>query len=692
LTTDTVLLITEKSSVHEACAAAADAAGVALIVSTGEQLPALAIDQAVLVAVDEHVLADGRSIQGLRSAVRTVGAIDAPFLLLVDDLAAALTGAHFADADDVVRIGDQANLHRGIAVGLKVARERVARRVLVPEVSRRLRETVTEQLSDVIFHLSADLRIMYVNTAWKSVLGYSPLDQTGRSFLDFVDPAERDTIASALHSLASGEQTQRVLETTLVASDGRAIPMELRALADFNPTGVGAVTGLLLDISSRRETDAELRASHEHYRELALRDPLTGLSNRLVFADRLQHALDAGVRRGSGLALLFIDLDHFKPVNDTHGHAIGDRVLAEVAARLNEQIRAGDTLARYGGDEFAVILEDLSDPTQALQIADQLIESLRAPIKVGVEEIAVGICVGITILSGRKVSFEEAIGEADTALYQAKQSGRNQYSLYELSHEPGQATRYRFDLRRGMEDQELRLIYLPIFDLETGAVSSLEARVRWDHPVWGRLAPNQFLRRADASEVMGELAREALALMVHDLQTWRDQGLPIPQVRIALAVWQALDSDLVSIFAAAQSAIGFEPGQFAIEFMDGSTANERDALLPVIEGLRSLGIAIGFDNFITGSTPLGGVVDMRPAYVNLYANGHALADRGMNSRDVVAATKMLCDAFGWQLVSKEVDTPEMLSWIRTLPIRYAQGDALATGVDVDAVADLLRRS
>jgi diguanylate cyclase (GGDEF)-like protein len=423
---------------------------------------------------------------------------------------------------------------------------------------------------------------------------------------------------------------------------------------------------------------------------MALRDPLTGLSNRLVFADRLQHALEVGVRRGSGLALLFIDLDSFKPVNDTYGHSIGDRVLAAVATSLNEQIRAGDTIARYGGDEFAVILEDLSDPTQALQIADRLIESLREPLKIGVAEIEVGISIGITLLSGRKVTPEEAIAEADIALYQAKQAGRRQYRLYESVNEPGKENHYRFDLRRGMKSQELTLLYLPIFDLTSGLVTSLEARIRWDHPSWGRLSPGQFLRRADASELMSELAKESLFLLARDIGNLTCQGLKVPQIRIATAVWQAIDSDLVGLFSAALVELGLPGEQFAIELMDGSNAVERDAIRPVLDGLRALGVDIGFDNFMTGSTPLGSVVDLNPVYVNLYAQGHALADKGYNTREIAEAARLLCDRFGWELIAKDIDTPEMLQAVRQLPIQFGQGDAIAEGMGIEDLAEFLR--
>jgi diguanylate cyclase (GGDEF)-like protein/PAS domain S-box-containing protein len=687
----TLIIIAVDSAFQHALAQPASVAGLSLLSADSPEIPARQDGGPVVVALDHRLVTADRSlpswVETIRADQRTA---QAAIVLVTSDPDAVPGSGSLEHCDDVASISDSRDLERAFVRGRKLSVERMYRGGEEPETRTRLREIVAEGLSDVIFQLGRDLRINYVNPAWTMQFGTIDDGPIGHSFLDYLLPENRDAIERALRRLVSGEQTRFTTETALVAQDGRSIWMELRALADPYASSGSSITGLLLDISSRRESEAELRASHERFREMALRDPLTGLSNRLVFADRLQHALEVGARRGSGLALLFIDLDSFKPVNDTYGHAIGDRVLAAVAARMNEQIRAGDTLARYGGDEFAVILEDLSDPTQALQIADRLIESLREPLKIGVEEISVGICVGITLLSGRSVTPEEAIAEADSALYQAKEIGRRQYRLYEPGNDPGKENRYRFDLRRGMRNQELTILYLPIVDFETNQVSSLEARVRWDHPSWGRLSPGQFLRRADASELMGELAREALFLIARDIERLAGLGLHVPQIRIATAVWQAIDSDLIRLFTAALGELGLQGKQFAIELMDGSNVVERDAIRPVLDGLRALGVDIGFDNFMTGVTPLGSVIDLNPVYVNLYAQGHALADKGYNTREIAEAARMLCDRFGWELIAKDIDTPAMLDQVKRLPIRFGQGEAIASGMGVDELGEFLR--
>ena len=665
---------------------AALAVGLTIHFAGPENAPTFDPRVPTVVALDRRLIDDPSALAEWRAKFSATAA-----LVVVNDRPLDReTLARLSACDDLTAITAPINLERAFARARRLSVERIARLKAGPEARTRLRATLTEQMTDVIFQLSSDLHFLYINPAWHAHLGHEVDETIGRSILEFILPDLREVIGAALRQTLDGAETGLATEVAMLPADGPPVWMELRAMIDPRATDHSEITGLLLDVSARRETDAELRASHERYRQLALRDPLTGLSNRLVFADRLQHALEVGERRRSGLALLFIDLDKFKPVSDTYGHAIGDRVLGIVASRLSEQIRAGDTIARYGGDEFAVILEELTDPVEALHIAEQLIEALHDPIKVGIDDIHVGISVGIALLSGRTVTFEDAIGEADTALYQAKQAGRNQFSFYEPGLGPGQTSVYRFDLRRGLADHQLEIVYLPIFDLETGGIAAIEARVRWNHPVWGMLKPAQFLRRADASELMSELAKEALSLMARDAATWRASGLTVPQIQISMAVWQVIDANLTEFFAFSREEFAIDGEQFAIEMMDGSTAAERDAVLPALDTLREIGLGIGFDNFITGGTPLGGVIEMNPDYVNLYARGQAAADVGLNSDLVAEAARALCDAFGWKLIAKEIDTPEMLEWLRELPIHYAQGEAIAPEVNAAGMLEQLR--
>jgi diguanylate cyclase (GGDEF)-like protein/PAS domain S-box-containing protein len=552
-------------------------------------------------------------------------------------------------------------------------------------------QTVVERVRDVIFQISDNLDIDYVNPAWNARLGYPVDQQIGMSLLDVIHPDDRNRVEGLLKELGTGETGMVETETQVLTDDGRALWMELRALTDPRSGTPGDITGMLVDVTDRHQSDEELRQSHERFRQLAFQDPLTSLPNRLVFNDRLQHALAVGARRGTGVAVLFLDLDGFKPVNDLYGHAAGDRVLKTVAERFQERMRSGDTIARFGGDEFAVILEDLSDASQAMTIAAGLIEAMQAPIQVGVDTIIVGVSIGITFLQGRQISTDDAVAEADAALYEAKSGGRGRYALFERPDAAEGGERHRSDLRRGMRSHELTMIYHPIYRLSDRQIVAFEARLRWDHPAYGRLVPGHFLRRADASGLVEELGGEVLEMLANDLGGWLMQGLAVPQLRFTLSGRQALDSDLAQLLRGAREQFGLPGSAFGIEMTDGSSSAEREAIERLLEELRAMDVTVGYDNFGNGSTTLPGLVRIRPDFVNFNVDFLDDVEDREDATAVMQGTLALTKSLGWTLIAKEVHKPDHLDWTIALGIEYAQGDALCPALNAQEFADLLKQ-
>ena len=283
---------------------------------------------------------------------------------------------------------------------------------------------VVERMREVIVHLRIDdLAIAFLNPAWTQRLGHDARDFLGRSLLDVVYPDDRKALETGLQALVDGETSVLKLETRLVTADGELVWMELRARADLRTGADAEITGMLVDITDRRAYEESLRLSNDLFRTLAFHDPLTGLPNRIVFHDRLEHALAVAARRGAGVAVLFLDLDAFKPVNDRYGHAAGDRALQIVAERFAGIMRSGDTIARLGGDEFGIVLEDLESDAEARRVAARLAELMRAPIELDGASMTVGVSVGIAYIAGRTLTVAEAMAEADAALYRTKRSG-----------------------------------------------------------------------------------------------------------------------------------------------------------------------------------------------------------------------------------------------------------------------------
>jgi diguanylate cyclase (GGDEF)-like protein/PAS domain S-box-containing protein len=554
-------------------------------------------------------------------------------------------------------------------------------------------QAVVERVREVIFHLAGNLEIRYVNPAWSATLGYDSDQQIGMSLLDVVHPDERARIVELFDALDREETGEIVTETQLLTRDGQTRWMELRARPDIRIDERREYSGMLVDVTDRRRSDEALRESNERFRKLAFQDPLTGLPNRLVFHDRLQHALVVSTRRGSGVAVLFLDLDGFKPVNDLYGHAVGDRVLRIVGERLVERMREGDTIARFGGDEFAIILEDITDASHAMTIASGLIEAMQTPVEVFEDSIVVGMSIGITYLGGRIISTEDAVAEADAALYDAKKRGRGRYEIFErpnanVAVEDGQ---YRSDLRRGIGNDEITLIYHPIVSLADRSVIALEARIRWDHPRYGRLIPGHFLRRADASGLLDLLGEHVFGLIVRDLQTWFSSGLAVPQIRFTLSGRQALDADLARQLTGARERFGLPGALFGIELSDGTSTPERSAIEQVLETLRANGIAVGLDNYTGANQSLAALLRLPFDFINIEVDQMLAGGWSERTASFLRSIVTMAREIDVPLVAKMVNDPEFIPWLEELGIEFAQGNALGRELTPVEISELLKQ-
>jgi EAL domain-containing protein (putative c-di-GMP-specific phosphodiesterase class I) len=326
-----------------------------------------------------------------------------------------------------------------------------------------------------------------------------------------------------------------------------------------------------------------------------------------------------------------------------------------------------------------------------MTIAAGLIDAMQAPIQVGVESLVVGVSIGITFLSGRQISTDEAVAEADAALYEAKSGGRGRYALFERPDAAEGGERYRSDLRRGMRSHELTMIYHPIYRLSDRKIVAFEARLRWDHPSYGRLVPGHFLRRADASGLVEELGGEVLEMLANDLGGWLMQGLDVPQLRFTLSGRQALDSDLAQLLQGAQEQFGLPGSAFGIEMTDGSSSAEREAIEHMLKDLRAIGVTVGFDNFGNGSTTLPALVRIQPDFVNFNVDFLDDVKDREDATAVMRGTLALTESLGWTLIAKEVHTQDHLDWTTSLGIEYAQGDALCLPLDAQQFAELLKK-
>jgi len=441
----------------------------------------------------------------------------------------------------------------------------------------------------------------------------------------------------------------------------------------------------------------------------ALHDELTGLANRHLLVDRLEQALNRAKRRGRRLALVFLDLDRFKTINDTLGHDVGDSLLRQFAERLRLLVRPEDTVARFGGDEFVVLVEHLVDEQEATLIADRLAGASAEPFDLGGRKLAVTASVGIVIGKGDELPGA-LLRNADTAMYRAKELGRNRTEIYDHRLEAHLADRTELsaDLRSALTDDQLRLVYQPVVDLRTGEMRMIEALLRWDHPRHGRLLPLEFLAVAEESGQSHELAAWVVEQALADLAAFaRDPawasapGWPRPpRLSINLSAHQLAHPELWTRVEEALNRHGFVPQNLAIDVSERVVATAGEHVLRSLETLHRHGIGIVLDD-VGGSagTALLAVLERVPADM-LKVDPSVITSMDLGEpddgghrealqRSMAAGLLGLGKGLGLTVVAEGVDNPRRLQQLRRLGFDLAQGNVIAAPVEADQLVDLL---
>jgi diguanylate cyclase (GGDEF)-like protein/PAS domain S-box-containing protein len=454
--------------------------------------------------------------------------------------------------------------------------------------------------SDVIMIVGADGMTRFASPASERTLGLAPAEVTGKSLPD----------------LWAGEDAQKLrafLAEVAATPAGTVGPVELRfergnkryvvETVGSNLTEDPAVQGLALnfrDISERKALEEQLR-------QLAFHDPLTLLANRNLFRDRVQHALTIAQRGPHCLAVMFLDLDNFKNINDSLGHDAGDRLLQAVAHRVLQTTRSSDTVARLGGDEFAVLMEGVERSSEVGRVADALIAALNVPFQLDGREVRVGASVGVAI-SAAEAGAEELLSNADIAMYHAKAAGKNRHVSFQPQMQAMLHERLRLeaDISRALANQEFFIEYQPIVDLGTKSLLGVEALVRWRHPEAGVLMPGRFIQVVEECGQIVKLGRWVLRQACRDLCAWRRSIAGGAGLRLAVNISgrHLQHGELVHDVAQALAESGLEPGNLVIELTESTIMYNTDSNLERFHSLKALGVRLAIDDFGTGYSSL----------------------------------------------------------------------------------------
>ena len=510
---------------------------------------------------------------------------------------------------------------------------------------------------------TASLRFLEVNEAAIRHYGHSREEFLSLRITDVTHPEDRSELEQAIEAhddeLMTGAWRHRV-------SDGRVIDVEMTShLLEFR--GRAAALVAVRDVTDRNALDAQLR--HQ-----AFHDSLTNLANRALFTDRVDHALERRPNANS-LALLLIDLDGFKTINDSLGHVVGDELLVKVAERLRLAVRPSDTVARLGGDEFAVLIEELQSPSASALAAERILGALSTPILVSGNELTIGASIGIAIAAeGASSSPGLLLRNADVAMYRAKADGKGTYRMFQPAMHGAALDRLELeaDLRRGIEEGQFELHYQPIFALQTGDIVGCEALVRWNHPRRGTLGPDRFIAAAEEAGLIVPLGRWILEQACRELGSRPDLA-----ISVNISARQLTESALATDVASVLSITGVDPARLTLEITESVLMRDTAASMRVVGELRRTGVRLSIDDFGTGYSSLS---YLRTFEVDELKIDKSFIDALPLDRQGVALVEGiigLAATLGLSTVAEGIETAAQQAILSALGCHLAQGFHLA---------------
>lgn len=451
--------------------------------------------------------------------------------------------------------------------------------------------------------------------------------------------------------------------------------------------GMGTVTyyvSVFADISS-------IKQSQERLNHLAHHDPLTGLPNRLLLNARLKHALQHAQRQGSGIAVLFLDLDQFKNINDTLGHTVGDELLREVAKRLSECVRTEDTVARLGGDEFVVTMENLWQGEGADVVVRKILAAFSRPFTLEGQEMFITASVGISLYPEDGESVDELLRNADAAMYRAKSQGRNTYEFYtrELTIAALEKFTLETSLRYALQKCEFVLYYQPQISLQDGQIVGVEALIRWQHPRLGLLSPVRFIRLAEETGLINPIGEWVLRAACIQAKTWQEQGLPAILMAVNLSGRQIVRDDLVGKVRRILDETGLDPRYLELEITEDSMMDQRHKATANLDALKALGVTLTIDDFGTGYSSM--------SYLKRFSVDKLKIDKSFvrditndpNDQAIIRAIIAMCHTLQLKVVAEGVETSEQRAFLVDYRCNQIQGYLFSPPVTAEACAAML---
>lgn len=542
--------------------------------------------------------------------------------------------------------------------------------------SERLHRLIVNNSPDIIYVLDEQGCFSFLNSKIELLLGYRREELLNRHVTTLVDDDDREKARYFFDQAVRAHSDARAIDIALKPRQAghtkRFFEMSVWPVEDQEELNGQAshyrVYGTARDITDRMEAEAFINFQAYH-------DLLTRLPNRSLFKDRLSVAVTQAGRNRSRLAVMFIDLDRFKIINDSLGHTMGDRLLQAVSQRLLQCVRKGDTLSRFGGDEFTLLLPDVQDDEGAVQVAEKILDSIRAPFQLSGHDIYVGASIGIALYPEGGNTLDALIKNADIAMYRAKNIGKDGYQLYSPEMHAGTSERLQLeqDMRKALEQDEFEILYQPQVETDTGRLLGVEALIRWRHPTLGLLTPAQFIPVAEDSRLIIELDRATLASATREVRRYHREGLPDLRLAVNLSPLVIERDNFADLILATLEHEDFPSHLLELEITESLLMSDRHDIVEQLRRLSDAGIQLAIDDFGTGYSSL--------SYLQKFPIHTLKIDRsfvnnirsGGEDACIVNAIVSMAQGLKMKIVAEGVETQAQLDYLRSLGCHIAQG-------------------
>ncbi|WP_381030253.1 putative bifunctional diguanylate cyclase/phosphodiesterase [Streptomyces bullii] len=568
----------------------------------------------------------------------------------------------------------------------------VTRLALAEEVNRRRSEayfrTLVQNASDVILILDDDDRVRYASPSAAEMLGFTDLE--GTHLIDLVPPQDSRAVVETLGRIRSGEYQSSREHWSMIRADRASIEVEVRWSDLRGEATVGGVVLTLRDVTEQRKLEREL--THQ-----AFHDSLTGLANRVLFQERVSHALVQAQRDGTVVGVLFLDVDNFKVVNDIHGHSVGDELLVALSLRLQTAVRASDTVARIGGDEFALLVEGSMTPEGVERFTEHVMSVFAEPFRLSVGPLGTYASVGVATTDD-SIDSVELLSHADLALYAAKTAGKRQWRRYHPELQRGMAERAK--LQEGLDSSSIEtsfmVLYQPIVELTSGRIAGFEALVRWPHSTRGMVLPEQFITLAEESGQIVPLGAWVLDQAAAEAVRWensvRREGTPdrsVPYVSVNVSPRQFRDEEFYNVIQRALDLSGIEPSSLVLELTESVLMFNDERILAEMGSLTDLGIRIAIDDFGTGYSSLSYLREFPISILKIDKSFVDKLGRSPEQYALVEGITHLADTLGLTVIAEGVENVRQQELLISMGCRFGQGYLFAEPVSAEEAEHLV---